>query len=716
MRSLRCRWRRSAAMLASIVLLPACQGGSSGSGGSPVGGTDRVAPRAVVQFPPEGCLTDANHVALALAVSDQTGIASVRAAGLPAVADADSRWRVSVPLSAGINTIRVETRDTLGNLDASAALVSIRRGTALWIEPSSLALDSSSGDSVVLDPVMRTVFRVRASGVRSVISGPNAGTGVLLASPRDLDVVASLGAAVVTDGELDAVILVDLATGARTVLSSPSIGAGPTPGDLHGIAVDLPRNRALVLDEDRGELMAVDLTTGERSTISSDAVGSGVSLSAARRVAFDPMRNRALVTVEAMRAILAVDLATGNREVLSGGTSGSGPVFSTPFDLAVDLLPDRAYVTDPGVGGIFEVDLGSGARRVLSSHSVGNGPDLITPTSVAVRLDGIPLVLDSSLDALIEVPFGDRRIVSGFSVGEGPALARPVALASSPLFPERLAVAGPTELFTVDGSSGARELISGPGRGAGAPFGLVSALEVSRGPNACIMVLDADLPGLIGVDRLTGQRRTVSGGAFGVGPSFSDPRCMVLEPSVVDCASTALVADKLPGAPAAILRVNLVTGARTILSDPDHGSGPDMLDPIAIEIDLRSIEASAIVLDAELQAIFSVDLFTGNRTLSFFLPPLPGAPTDLALDAGRVLLTIADPPTLVLVSDQATTILSDPGVGSGPSLSQPVALELTPSPTVGAVSPMPVAYVLDAARGSVLALDPRTGARVIRAK
>ncbi len=715
LRSILCRWRRSANAIVLILLCAACEGDSSSSSGNPVGGSDGEAPLAAIQFPPDDCLTDAAQVTLTMAVSDETGIAVVRVAGSRAVLGSDSLWRVSVPLNAGINTIRVETRDTLDNLATSAAQLTIRRESALWIEPSSLTFDLAAGDALVLDPLLRTVFRVRPTGARSVVTGPGVGGGALLASPRDLDLVASLDAVVVTDGELDAVVLVDLATGAQTLLSSPSLGGGPTPLDLQGIAVDLLRNRALVVDEARAELLAVDLATGQRSTLSSDTVGSGVSLSTPRRIALDPARNRALVTLESTRVILAVDLGTGNRTVLSGGTTGSGPAFVTPFDMAVDIFQDRAFVTDLGARGVFEVDLASGDRQVFSSHSVGNGPDWLTPAAVAVRLDGVPLVLDSSMDALVEVAFGDRRIVSGITSGSGPPIVRPIALASSLLLPERLAVAEPTELFTADAWNGARELISGTERGTGAPFLRVSAAALSRGPRACLTVLDAGLPGLVGVDLLTGSRRTISGGGTGFGPGFSRLSCMVLEPSVVECSSAAVVVDMPLGAPAAILRVDLSTGSRSIVSDATHGSGPDMVDPVAIEIDLGPLDAFAIVLDAELQALFSVDLFSGDRVLSF-LPELPGTPTDLALDGERFLVTVTDPPALLLVTDQLATVLSGATVGAGPALGRPVALELVPSATVGSIPRTPIAYVLDAARASVLAVDTKTGDRVIRAK
>jgi len=663
-------------------------------------------------------LTDAAQVTLVIAASDETGVAFVRAAGFPAVLDPDSLWRVSVPLSAGINTLRVETRDTRGNQNPSATLISIRRGSGLWIEPGSLAFHPPTGDALVLDPPLHTVFRVRPTGARGVVTGPGVGSGVPLASPRDLDFELTQDALLVTDGQLDAVILVDVATGARTVLSSPTVGAGPTPLDLHGIAVDLLRNRALVVDAERAELMAVDLVTGQRSTISSDTLGTGASLSAARRVALDPSRSRALVTLESTAVILAVDLSSGSRTVLSGGAAGSGPAFVTPFDLAVDVFPDRALVADPGARAIFEVDLATGRRRFFSSPSVGNGPDWWTPAGVALRLASTPLVVDSTLDALIEVPLGDRRIVSSITAGSGPGFAGPVALADGLSF-ERLIVADATGLLTADAPNGLRELFSGPGRGRGGPFLGLSDVAVSGAQGCHLIALDAGLPGLVRVD-LSGNRIVIPDGRFGF--PFSRPRCMVLEPSVLPClafGTTALVGDKPIGDPAVILRVDLVTGNHSVLSDLTHGSGPDMVEPVAMEIDPRLFMDHAHVLDGALHSIFSLDLRTGDRKRVVMLKGL-GTPTDMTLDAprNRFLVTVMDPPALLVadVRSQTTTILSDSSRGTGPLFGRPVALELMPSATLGSARSTPIAFVLDASRCSILAVDTETGERVIRTK
>jgi len=703
--------------IAAGLAFSACGNGGSGSGGNPPGpGGDQAAPLAVIQFPPDGCLTDAAQVSLAIAVTDETGVELVRAGGVTAVLDSDSRWKVTVPLQEGESFVHVATRDTLGNSNSSAARISIRRESALWIEPSAVAFDELAGQALVLDPALRALFRVDLSGVRSVLSSPGVGSGVPFADPRDVDHVASRNAAVVTDGQLDAVVLVDLSTGARTTLSSSSIGGGPGFLDLHGVAVDAPRDRVLVVDEIRSELMAVDLASGERSTVSSDSVGNGPPLIGPRRIGIDVARNRALVTVALSRSILAVDLANGNRSVLSGGTTGAGPAFVTPFDLVVDLFRDRALVADPGAGALFAVDLATGERQILSSPFTVIGPPWLAPSGVALHLGAAPLVVDPSVDALFEVgaTSGERVVLSGFTRGSGPPFARPSALATGLAGPERFVVADPDALFTAGVTSGARALLSGATLGAGALFQDLVDVVVARAPNPGITALDAGLPGLVDVDPSTGNRNEISGPGSGGGPPFMRPRGMVTLGF-----GEVLVLDNPIVGPVAILRVNLATGERL---EVPHGSGPELIDPVAVEFHLQLplLTDFANVLDAELQAIVSVDIVFGNRQQIFQFPFLSGTSTDLVFDGprNRFLVTAADPPAL-LVADlgtQATTVLSDATRGAGPAFGRPEALELVSSATLGTIPSTPIAFVLDSLRGSILAVNTSTGERVIRTK
>jgi hypothetical protein len=711
----------------AAVLAAGCGNGGSGSDGDPGPGPggDQAAPLAVIQFPPDGCLTDAAEIRLVIAVTDDTGVDLVRSLSRSATLDSDSLWKVTVPLQNGDNFLHVATEDTLGNFNPSADRVVVRRESALWVDPSALAFDEQAGEALVLDPALRTLFRVNLSGIRAVVSSPGVGSGTPFVNARDVDHVASRNAAIVTDGQFQAVVLVDLTTGARTTLSSPTIGGGPVPLDLHGIAVDAARDRALVVDDVRAELMAVDLSSGERTTISSNALGSGPSLIGPRRLAVDVARGRALVTLAPSRSLLAVDLANGNRTVLSSGQAGSGPAFVTPFDVIVDAFGDRALVADPGAGALFTVDLATGERAILSSQSEGFGPVWRAPVAVALHLGAAPLVLDSSLDALFQVGAlsGDRSLLSGFSRGTGPQFRRPAGMSGGLAFPERLAVADPTELFTAGIEGGARTLLSGPGRGAGALFVDVADVEVSRAPNPCITVLDAGLPGLVDVNPITGNRFPISGDGVGSGPDFSGPRAMNLEPSVsLGCADTVFVLDRIVdqfGSTGVILRVNRTTGERTIVSDATHGSGADLIDPVAMDIDPRPLGPTAIaaVLDAVRREIVTVDLSSGDRQPAFVLPSNIGTPTDMVLDFERgFLVTVADPPALVVVEGGTTTVLSDVLNGAGPFFGRPEALVLVPSPTLGTLPSTTIAHVLDSSRGSILAVDLDTGDRVILTK
>jgi len=696
-------------IVAAIVFLAvACTRGSSGTSGE-LPQLDGEAPLALVRFPPEGSLTDAGEVTLAIAVSDASEVELVAARGIPATLGPDALWRVSVPLSTGINAIQVETRDRHGNRNAHAAVVSIRRGSALWIEPGAVACDLARGDVLVLDPRSRAVFRVEPSGARSRIPGPSPDS---LSSPRDLDVLAAENAVVVTESQ--AVVQIDLATGALRIVSSPSVGSGPVPVDLQGIAVDLLGSRALVLDAGRAELLAVELGTGRRSTISSDARGTGPSLTSARRISIDYARHRALVTVGDTSSILAVDLGTGDRAVFSGGAAGSGPAFDTPADLSIDPLQDRVLVADPGLRTVFEVDLAYGVRRILSSPELGFGPDWSEPVGVSWRVGAGPVVVDRALDALFEVVGDDRVLLSGMTVGSGPAIERPAALARAP--GGNLAIADQDALLGVRALDGGRFLVAGAQQGIGSAFAALAAVAPFPDSGTTVAVLDAGVPALVQVNWISGLRQTLSDARTGRGPAFSRPRGLAFGSTLPG----ALVADHPPGEPAVLLHVDTTTGERSILSDLLHGSGQDLVEPVALEIDPRPFSPRVFVLDAALHAVLAVELLTGDRERVLTLPALAGRPTDLAFDEGRerFLVTVVDPPGLLVgaLDGAQATVLSDATHGRGPFLGNPVAVELVSEEGPRDAQGTPLAYVLDSARGCLLAVDLVTGERAIRTK
>lgn len=707
-------------LLLAGLLAVGCESNSSSSGDEEPDPGDSVAPLAVVQFPPDRSLTDAPRVGLTISVADGTGVASVEVAGQAAAQGPDGLWRVSVPLALGTQTLRVETRDTLGNGIAAAAQVTIKREDALWIEPAAVAFDTLMAEALVLDSAAAALYGVDPfSGQRSLRSGPGLGTGPLITLGRDVEFLPTRGAALVTDAATDSIFLVQLASGARSILSGGAIGGGPGFIDPHGIAADEVRNRALVLDEVRAELLAVDLSTGARSTLSSATIGSGPTLSGARRIVYDSARNRALLTSALSAVILAVDLDNGNRSVFSGGAAGSGPAFVALADLAFDRFQDRLVVADAGVPGVFEVDA-LGTRRLISGGGVASGPAFLAPAGVSLYLNSVPLVIDRALDALFDVAAvtGNRRILTRVNQGGGPQLAQPSA-ADGASGPPRLELVDGAQILSMSLATGERSLLSGPGRGSGPPFVALADVIVSPLPSPCMTVLDAGAGALLDVDLLSGARSELSGPGRGAGPPFARALRLAASfpPFQLDgCAPRVIVIDD-PGGSATLLSVELASGDRTILSDATTGFGPALLAPSALEI-LHGA-ASATVLDRARPAVFEVDLASGDRSVLANLPGLFAQGTDLAtIEPERLLIAVASPPGLhvLRLSSGSTLVLSDAAAGAGPAFGLPASVEVVASALAGGGSRPSTAHVVDLLRGAVLAVDLVSGERVIRTK
>lgn len=178
----------------------------------------------------------------------------------------------------------------------------------------------------------------------------------------------------------------------------------------------------------------------------------------------------------------------------------------------------------------------------------------------------------------------------------------------------------------VDGSFSIRDLsIAGAGQftltvTATHPGGdtTVETLTLSREPELTDvpkMVLDAARQRILLADRYTGAivatplngtaRVVVSGKHVGVGPLLVEPVALAMDTD----GDTLYVADEELNA---VFQVNLATGDRSLLSDRLHGSGPQLFSPT--EMDFDPVRAGLIVSD-ESQGVFVVDRATGNRRL-----------------------------------------------------------------------------------------------------
>jgi hypothetical protein len=122
--------------------------------------------------------------------------------------------------------------------------------------------------------------------------------------------------------------------------------------------------------------------------------------------------------------------------------------------------------------------------------------------------------------------------------------------------------------------------------------------------NGDIIVVDSQRVSLLRVDPVTGARSVISGENVGGGPPFGQPRA-----AVSDGAGGWFVGD---ADQKAIFRVAFFTGFREIISDGNKGTGPALDYPAGIT---RTPEGNLLVVDAITGNLLQVDPTTGNRTL-----------------------------------------------------------------------------------------------------
>lgn len=146
----------------------------------------------------------------------------------------------------------------------------------------------------------------------------------------------------------------------------------------------------------------------------------------------------------------------------------------------------------------------------------------------------------------------------------------------------------------------------------------VQTLTLSREPELTDvpkMVLDSAGQRILLADRYTASivatpldgtaRVIVSGKHVGAGPLLVAPVALAMDTD----RDTLYVADDELNA---VFQVDLATGDRSLLSDRSRGSGPSLFTPT--EMDFDSARAGLIVSD-ESQGVFLVDRATGNRRL-----------------------------------------------------------------------------------------------------
>lgn len=670
-----------------LLLGAACGGGGGDDDGD--GGPTFVE----VTFPSGRCLAAGPTLTVRGLAPDPSLVTDVRVNDAPVdTADAYATWSVVVPLAPGENQLRVDVTDAQGTVHPDHVLLDVTNVGFFPLDVRAMVLDAASARLFAIDPRLRTLFVLDLdTGVRSVISGPARGSGTDFDDPEGLAVDVAGNRAWVSDGEqgLRAILQVNLTSGNRTVLSGSGVGIGDSFSNPLGLAYDAAGPRLLVVDQGftREGIVAVDLASGNRTPVSTATVGTGTAFESPQDLEVDFALGRAYVTDDVLDAVVRVNLASGNRVLLSDDVTGTGATFDQPHGLALDPGASRLLVTDESRNGgaLFGVDLATGNRTVLSdSDAIGTGGDLLEPADVVREAAGSTALVADRSHVLTRVALGTgaRTPVTPDRVGSGIPLADlsgPWAVAVRPdgRRLQVLAHDGADVILEVNLATGARTAVSSSTVGSGVITNGARCLALP--PSGAPLYLAAS-NAVHRFDPATGARALVSGASRGSGPLPTYVPDMAFD---TDSGGLLLIAPNQD----VLLRVDVASGDRTVVSDDSTGAGAGFLVPDFLAPD-PAADRVYVADNAFPVSVIQVEMGTGNRTLlasnttgaGGALPQAAGL--GLEAPASRLLL-ISDFSELdaaevweVAVSDGDHVVVSDPWIGNGPNPVRPVDLVL----------------------------------------
>jgi hypothetical protein len=667
------------AVAASVLLLAGC-----GAGGA--GGGEGNAPSAAIHFPPTAVLNERNWVTVRGTAADAAGVEAVRVNGVAATTTngfADWVVTLSPTISAGEEDIllTVETEDVLGNVEVDAASVTVQFRRHVFGDVSGVAYDLVRGSALVMDSLpARLVFADLSTGQLTPLVGSNPVTQPDIPRAGAVAYHPGLDELLVADDEQAELFGIEVGTALQRLIS-PSISGND---DLTGIAVDPFSDRVFVLD-DRivPKLLEVDMTTGVR-TIFSGPSNNGPMLRGSGGLALDYAGNRVLATVATDPGLIGVDLVSGDRTLVSGVARGAGPFFTAPTDVAVDPALGLAYVTDQGARAVYAVDLVSGDRTIVSDAVTGAGIALLEPLGVALDPLARLLVADAGHDALVLVDpvSGDRAALPAASLGDGVKLRAPTGVAKlrSPGGAYLITDAEHDAVVAIDPVTRDRSILSDATTGAGVAFQEPLGIEIESLTQPVsserVFVVDQGLRAVLVVDPVTGDRAVVSDDVTGTGAPFGAPISFALDasPQSAGAATFAFVLDAPPATSPTVVRVDLATGNRSVVSGPTKGSGRFLAGATSVSYDAYTNPPRLLVLDPFLDSLIAVDIGSGGRTV-VSPPSFTGSgpafglgPADVRRDPTRPRAIVADTVAGRIVAvdllNGQRTLLTDPATGS----------------------------------------------------
>jgi hypothetical protein len=300
-----------------------------------------------------------------------------------------------------------------------------------------------------------------------------------------------------------------------------------------------------------------------------------------------------------------VDLATKHRTLVSSGV-GSGQGMSQPTDLLVDSERDRVLVADYHAAALVALHVGTGNRFVLSDAIAGEGPALQGPMGLCADFPRHRVfVADVDRKAMfsIDVITGNRTLISGDGTGGGAMFEGPVAVVYDQPN-ERLWVAdggSDYKIMSVDLASGNRMVISDSGR-TGPSLENVRAIAPGAAAGTLLAAVGADL---LSVDLVSGNRAYVH-------QADASEEMTRLGFSLTGSGDWYGISVPVGDKPFEVVRVSLETGARTLVSRPDHGKGP-FFATFPLRWQTALLDEVLLIAIPEASAVLAVDTVSGDR-------------------------------------------------------------------------------------------------------
>ena len=246
------------------------------------------------------------------------------------------------------------------------------------------------------------------------------------------------------------------------------------------------------------------------------------------------------------RLVARVNPATGAETVIS-----SGGYFDGPNDVVVDPARKFAYVTDFSANAIIKVDVATGAQTLFTGF---HGP------------------------AFIDFDRGGKLLVTedGFNDGRllrvDPQTGASTVVATNLIRPRGFALADDGSIFVISFPTTALLKVN-PVTGTSTTISqggmLSSDFDVLIGPNGDLIVVNEYGPNIVRVNPATGDQSVIAEGSPFITTTAGD----------WDSDGTLVVADVGQLAMGGVRRVNVTTGAVSVISNGGYPAGVDVIVP-----------------------------------------------------------------------------------------------------------------------------------------